>query len=52
VVLYPPGAAQAEYCLDDRGRRDVLINLEFYRAALESSRTVLRLYNEAIKEAP
>ena len=49
VDMYPPGSPRAEYCLDDRGRRDVLINLELYRAALESSRKAISIYNETIK---
>lgn len=50
VVLYPPQAPEAEYCLTDRGRRDVLVNLEGYRAALEAARETLRIYNEKVKE--
>lgn len=49
VELYPPASPLAEYCLTDRGRRDVLTNLELYRAALESSRTTIQIYNNLIK---
>ena len=49
VALYPPGSPLAEYCLTDRGRRDTLINLELYRAALQSSQAVIHIYNESIK---
>jgi len=52
VNLYQPGSPQAEYCLDDRGRRDTLVNLEIYRAALESSRTAIGLYNAKVKAGP
>jgi hypothetical protein len=50
VDLYPPESPQAEYCLTDRGRRDVLINLEQYRSALEASSETIRLYNDSIKK--
>ena len=50
VDMYPPGSPQGQYCLTDRGRRDVLINLELYRAALEASRETVRLYNETVKQ--
>ena len=49
VDMYPPGSPQAQYCLTDRGRRDVLVNLELYRSALEVSRETIRLYNETVK---
>lgn len=49
VELYPPQSQQAEYCLTDRGRRDILTNLELYRAALESSRKTIGIYNETVK---
>jgi len=49
VDLYRPDSPLAEYCLTDRGRRDVLINLELYRSALEVSRETIRLYNETVK---
>jgi hypothetical protein len=47
--MYRPDSPLAEYCLTDSGRRETLINLELYRAALESSRATIRLYNETIK---
>lgn len=50
VDLYPPGTPQAEYCLTDRGRRDVLINLEMYRSAIDACSETIRLYNDSIKE--
>lgn len=46
VEMWQPGNPAAEYCLSDRGRRDVLINLETYRAALESSRKTIQIYNK------
>jgi hypothetical protein len=49
VEIYHPGNPISEYCLSDRGRRDVLINLETYRAALESTRETIRIYNDTIK---
>lgn len=51
VELYPPGSPLAEYCLTDRGRRDVLINFELYRSALESSRTTIQIHNKTINPA-
>jgi len=50
VDLYPPRSPLAEYCLTDRGRRDTLTNLELYRAALESSRKTISIYNETVKK--
>ena len=50
VELYPPGSPRAQYCLDDRGRRDTLVNLELYRAALQSSLAAIGLYNETVKQ--
>ena len=50
VEVWPPVSPLAEYCLADRGRRDVLINLETYRAALESCRVTLQKYNDNVKE--
>lgn len=52
VEIYQPGDARAEYCLSDRGRRDVLIDLEMYRAALEACREVIRRNNEPIAYRP
>ena len=40
----------ADYGITDRGRKDILINLEYYNAALESCNTVIREYNKTIKE--
>jgi hypothetical protein len=50
VELFRPDSLQAEYCLDDRGRRDTLLNLELYRAALESARKVIGIYNDKVKQ--
>jgi hypothetical protein len=52
IEVWPPNSPLAEYCLADRGRRDVLINLELYRASLESCRETIRIYNDAVKEQP
>lgn len=52
VFLYEPGTPQAEFCIDDRGRRDVLINLELYRAALESARKTVHIYNDTVGKSP
>lgn len=52
VEMWAPGNPAAEYCLTDRGRRDVLINLEMYRGSLESSRKTIRIYNKEVKETP
>lgn len=41
---------KADYGITDRGRKDILINLEYYNAALESCNTVIREYNKTIKE--
>lgn len=38
-----------EYCLGDTARRDMLINLEMYRASLEDCRATIEVYNESIK---
>ncbi len=49
IEVWPPANPAAEFCLSDRGRRDVLVNLEAYRAALESCRETIRIYNAEIK---
>jgi hypothetical protein len=38
-----------EYCLDDRGRRDVLINLELLRAWGETIQAVIEKFNQRKK---
>ena len=45
VLMYQPQDSRATYCLDDPGRRAVLVNLEQYRAALESCNTTINIYN-------
>ena len=52
VEIWPPANQNSEYCLSDRGRRDLLINLETYRASMEAARETIRIYNDTVKEQP
>jgi hypothetical protein len=42
--MYPTG----EYCLSDRGRRDVLVNLELLRVYGAANQKVIEEYNKTI----
>lgn len=42
AVRFDPAA---EYCITDQGRRNMLENLELYRAALERCNGTLQIYN-------
>ena len=50
VGMVAPADPRAEYCLTDQARRDILTNLERYRAALESSLEAIRQYNSTVQK--
>jgi hypothetical protein len=50
VDLAAPGTAGADYCLTDRGRRDVLINLELLRAWGSSNMSIIEQFNKREKK--
>lgn len=51
VDLYAPGNSGADYCLTDRGRRDVLINLELLRVWGAESKGIIEQFNKHEKAA-
>jgi hypothetical protein len=44
-VIFNP---QGEYCITDKSRRDMLVNLEMYRAALEKCNGTILEYNKTV----
>lgn len=52
VEIHHPSSPLAEYCLTDRGRKDVHENLEACRAAWEAATKTIQLYNDEISRKP
>ena len=45
VVTYPPGTTTADWCLTERGGKDILYNLEVLRAWGASGQAVIAEFN-------
>ena len=46
VLTYPPGTTSADWCLTERGAKDILYNLEVLRAWGATGQAVIEEYNK------
>lgn len=49
-MTFPPGTVDAQWCLTERGAKDVLVNLSLLQAWGESGHVVIEEFNKAQKK--